>query len=287
MNTETILTRVNAVMAYCDNAPMAGAMLKDLAADLSADIRVQCAKRQGVGNAAKTLTAILNAQKKRDTRTALHYAWLDDAGRQCVCDGFQAYRLREPLPLEPRPADAQTPLDLAKVFPCDLNDRHAFALPTAADVRAHIKTERAKNGRKAVVLWDFGDDMPAVNAQYLLNALTVLPSASQVYMADGAARYVSPLYIQSGDGEALILPVLTDAKKAAKCAAQDAERAAETSEERAAAELAEQREQAARSLSHLLSEYDQCAAIGRDYAMHANEFAAMSYYAAQLQALSA
>ena len=189
MNTETILTRVNAVMAYCDNAPMAGAMLKDLAADLSADIRAQCAKRQGVGNAAKTLTAILNAQKKRDTRTALHYAWLDDAGRQCVCDGFQAYRLREPLPLEPRPADAQTPLDLAKVFPCDLNDRHAFALPTAADVRAHIKTERAKNGRKAVVLWDFGDDMPAVNAQYLLNALTVLPSASQVYMADGAARY--------------------------------------------------------------------------------------------------
>lgn len=287
MNTETILTRVNAVMAYCDNAPMAGAMLKDLAADLSADIRVQCAKRQGVGNAAKTLTAILNAQKKRDTRTALHYAWLDDAGRQCVCDGFQAYRLREPLPLEPRPADAQTPLDLAKVFPCDLNDRHAFALPTAADVRAHIKTERAKNGRKAVVLWDFGDDMPAVNAQYLLNALTVLPSASQVYMADGAARYVSPLYIQSGDGEALILPVLTDAKKAAKCAAQEAERAAETSEERAAGERAEQREQAARSLSHLLSEYDQCAAIGRDYAMHANEFAAMSYYAAQLQALSA
>ena len=115
MNTETILTRVNAVMAYCDNAPMAGAMLKDLAADLSADIRVQCAKRQGVGNAAKTLTAILNAQKKRDTRTALHYAWLDDAGRQCVCDGFQAYRLREPLPLEPRPADAQTPLDLSLI----------------------------------------------------------------------------------------------------------------------------------------------------------------------------
>lgn len=76
-------------------------------------------------------------------------------------------------------------------------------------------------------------------------------------------------------------------KRPPKCAAQDAERVAETSEERAAAERAEQREQAARSLSHLLSEYDQCAAIGRDYAMHANEFAAMSYYAAQLQALSA
>ena len=153
MNAETILTRVNAVMAYCDNAPMAGAMLKDLAADLSADIRAQCAKRQGVGNAAKTLTAILNAQKKRDTRTALHYAWLDDAGRQCVCDGFQAYRLREPLPLEPRPADAQTPLDLAKVFPCDLNDRHAFALPTAADVRAHIKTgaKRLSSGISATI----------------------------------------------------------------------------------------------------------------------------------------
>ena len=41
------------------------------------------------------------------------------------------------------------------------------------------------------------------------------------------------------------------------------------------------------SANNLLSEYDQCAAIGRDYAMHANEFAAMSYYAAQLQALSA
>lgn len=213
MNTETILTRVNAVMAYCDNAPMAGAMLKDLAADLRADIRVQCAKRAGRRQRRENLDG--DSERSEEARHA-HRAALCVArrrGRQCVCDGFQAYRLREPLPLEPRPADAQTPLDLAKVFPCDLNDRHAFALPTAADVRAHIKTERAKNGRKAVVLWDFGDDMPAVNAQYLLNALTVLPSASQVYMADGAARYVSPLYIQSGDGEALILPVLTDAKR--------------------------------------------------------------------------
>lgn len=239
MNTETILTRVNAVMAYCDNAPMAGAMLKDLAADLRADIRVQCAKRQGVGNAAKTLTAILNAQKKRDTRTALHYAWLDDAGRQCVCDGFQAYRLREPLPLEPRPADAQTPLDLAKVFPCDLNDRHAFALPTAADVRAHIKTERAKNGRKAVVLWDFGDDMPAVNAQYLLNALTVLPSASQVYMADGAGALCIPAVYPIRRRRSAYPAGADRCEKAAKCAAQEAERAAETSEERAAGERAE------------------------------------------------
>ena len=51
-------------------------------------------------NAAKNITRMLSALKKRDCRTAMHFAWIDDKGRQCICDGFRAYRLTEHLLLE-------------------------------------------------------------------------------------------------------------------------------------------------------------------------------------------
>lgn len=298
MNTETILTRVNAVAAYCDASPVARLMLADLAADLEADIRTACAKRQGKGSAVKAMTAVLNARKKvSQERDGLRYAWQDGAGRQCICDGFQAYRLREPLPLEPRPDDADKPLDLDKVIPADLTGLHAIPLPTAAELRAHLKTVRAKNGRKAVAVWDMGDGASSYNAEQLLNALAVLPDASEAYVKDGAAALSCPLYIKTDSGEAYIMPCYTDAKRDAIRAAKDAEaaekaawEAAETPEERAAKEDAAWRKECADHLHRMLEDYEERNACAKAYgheegcAMCSDEFAAMAYYAAQLQA---
>ena len=205
MNTETILSRVCAALTLCaSDAPERGDLFA-LRDDLAAQVRKETAASRGVGNAAATIQRMLDGMKKKDGRRALHYAWTDEKGRQCVCDGIRAYRLNEPLPLEPRPDDAGTGIDLSKVFP-DLCNYDAIRLPSVADVKAHIKIERAKNGRKHTPLWDFGPRRPIVNAAYLLDIMTVFPDAAEIF-ASRNASLCEPLCIVSERGDGLLLPV--------------------------------------------------------------------------------
>ncbi len=207
MTAETILTRVNGILAMSDDPTPTRTELEKLAADLAVDVRQQIAASRGVGNAAKTIQRMLNAQKKHDSRRALHYAWIDAKGRQCVCDGFRAYRLNEPLPLEPRPDDAGTGVDLDKVVPTITGEYDALPLPAIADLKAHIALERAANGRGFCPLWDFGPARPVVNAPYLLDLMTVLPDAAEIFCLHGSRGLTSPLYVRSERGDAVLLPV--------------------------------------------------------------------------------
>lgn len=208
MTAEDILARVNAIMADCAETPALDA-LQRLAADLSDQVRQEYAAKKGVGNAAAALRNMLKTAKKQQSeRTALHYAWTDKQGRQCVCDGFRAFRLFDPLPLEPRPENAGEAVDLDKIFPAiDAKTHNALPLPKLADVKAHIAIERAKTGRKAVALWDFGPGRPVVNAAYLIDLLTVLPDASEIYAMRGDRGLICPLYAKSERGDAVLLPV--------------------------------------------------------------------------------
>lgn len=208
MTTETILARVNAAMALCEGQTPAHLELSALRDDLAAQVRKEAASSRGVGNAAATIQRMLNGLKKNAGRRSLHYAWIDAKGRQCACDGFRAYRLNEPLPLEPRPDDAGDGIDLDKVVPnIAAGTFDALPMPRYADIKAHISLERAANGRKAVALWDFGPGRPVVDASYLADLVAVLPDAAEIYVQRGPAGLISPLYARSERGDAVLLPV--------------------------------------------------------------------------------
>lgn len=193
--------------------------------------------KTNTATAAKAITRMLYDLKKNDVRTTLHFPWVDDKGRQCVCDGFRAYRLTEHLPLEDRPADAGEPINLALLFdPINLADYAPVQLPAAAELKAFIAAERAGKGRSYVPLWDFGDMLPTVNALYLQELMTILPDAAEVFCKRGSAGMLSPLYAKGERGEAILLPVRISDKLHAKRKAEAAEQAAA---ERAAAEAAE------------------------------------------------
>ena len=123
MKTEVILARVNAIIGMIDDPTPARYELKALACDLAEQVCIEYAIARGIENTAKTIRALLKSTKK-DTCAALHYAWIDGAGR-CVCDGYWAFRLNEPL--EERPADAGWPINLDKVLP-DVR-RNSAAIP--------------------------------------------------------------------------------------------------------------------------------------------------------------
>ena len=119
MRTQDILARVNEAIALFDDRCSPRETLDALRNDLEAQIRTEIANSKGVGNAVKVIEKIL-AVTKKDNRMNLAYPWIDPQGRQCVCNGYVAYRLKNHLPLPERPDEAGEAIDLDRIFPASL-----------------------------------------------------------------------------------------------------------------------------------------------------------------------
>ncbi len=208
MRTKEILTRVNEAISLI-NAPLRlNAALESLVRDLESQVRSEIANSKGVGNALKTITTILAGAADNGKRPGLAYPWIDAEGRQCVCDGFVLFRLREHLPLPERPADVPDPPDVAKLFPADLSAYKTLPMPSAKELRAFIAVERAKHGRRRndfAPVWSFGEGAPSVNALYLLYAATVFPNAAEIFWQ----APLSAMYIACDEGDGIVLPIRT------------------------------------------------------------------------------
>ena len=270
MKTEIILARVNEVLALNDEPTTVRCKLEALSADLAEQVRTEYAASRGEANAARTISALLKANRKDSGRTALHYAWIDGKGRQCVCDGFRAFRLNEALPLEERPADAGDPLNLDKVVPDIRRGYAAAALPGAKEVKAFIALERAAKGRKVSPVWDFGKGKPAVNAAYLLDLLNVLPDAAEIYCGGP----FSPMYAKSERGDAVLLPVRAEAKNAEYAEYAEAQRA----RQQAAKDAADRAKFHADVLGNMLEKYNERVQNDPQYALTPDDFANMVQY---------
>ena len=177
-----------------------------LARELETDMRNEAQKASGRRSSAAPLNAMIKRNKKQP-RAALQGAWIDNKGRQCVCDGFTAFRLNEPLPLEPIPENVE-PMNLDKIFPA-LDEYMPVRIPSAGDLKVDHEMERAAHGRDAKNLHSFGAHLPTVNRAYLLDVLKVFPDAHFYVRKEYAARLVSPLYFASKDGDGLLLPIRT------------------------------------------------------------------------------
>lgn len=143
---------------------------------------------------------------KQDHRPALWGAWTVD-GSQYVCDSFRLVRLSDPLDLPTIPDNVE-PIDAARILePSAKNEGARLELPDPAALRAYIKTEKArhKGQRNAPPpSWDFGDDLPRVNAQYLLDMLEIFPES--VAICSKSRPLLSAIYFQASDGDGILLP---------------------------------------------------------------------------------
>lgn len=208
LTTEDLITRVTELMDLTAANVMAHNAAAALRKDLESQLRDELANRSG--NAAKVRAAkrILKSAMNDSGRTALHYAWIDEQRRQCICDGFRAFRTPQNnfLPLEPRPEDAGNPVQLEKVYP-NIASYEECAAPSLADVKAHIAAERADGRTKTGIEYDMGDNMPVVNAHYLVDMLELLPGA-KLYLKPDQSRMISPMVFIAEDGsDGLLLPV--------------------------------------------------------------------------------
>lgn len=187
-----------------------------LIAMLGKQIRQETAATPKARNAVKYIECMCEDMRKQK-REPLSYPWIDTESRQCVCDGFRAYRLIEHLPLPERPANAGDPIDLNKIVPSSVERMQSMPVPDFADLKAFITVETAKHKgekrnkylRPTAPIWDFGDGLPACNAQYLLEFLTVMQDVKCIWYDPN--RCTAPLYIVGSNGDGVLCPVKKNA----------------------------------------------------------------------------
>jgi hypothetical protein len=129
-------------------------------------------------------------------RPNLEGAWLDSYGHQCVCDGYRAVRLLNPVD----GLKEASGMDLSAVFPASLWNWELMALPSPGELRACIAEQKGRRDK----FYDFGEGMPKVNAQYLKDIMDILPDAVAYRNPESPNR---PIVFVSDAGDALLLPV--------------------------------------------------------------------------------
>lgn len=136
-----------------------------------------------------------------DSRPEYKGVWYDDQGRQCMCDGYHAIRLVKPV----EGFETVRGMDLEKVFPNDgyFTDPVELTIPTPGELK--INKRKFESWRGAPSYYDFGDDLPRVNADYLKNIMDCLPGATAVCERSKALTGI--IYFKSDKGDAILLPV--------------------------------------------------------------------------------
>lgn len=162
------------------------------------------------------------AVRTNSHRPASQGFWIDEEGKQCVCDGYRGFRLNSPMELTAAPelsADGSR-FNLAQIIAPLRKNTLRLTLPTVAEVRAQIKTDRAewdakrrRRGETFKASYDFGPGLPSVDANYLIDFLQLFPDGEA--FTSEQKPYITPIYFRSADGEGILCPI----RKATKAAA--------------------------------------------------------------------
>ena len=145
----------------------------------------EAAAKSGNRSAFTAARRICDAAVARNShRTASQGFWIDEEGKQCVCDGYRGFRLNSPMELTAAPelsADGSR-FNLAQVIAPIRKNTLRLTLPTVAEARAQIKTDRAewaakrrRKGETFKASYDFGPGLPSVDANYLIDFLQLFP----------------------------------------------------------------------------------------------------------------
>lgn len=135
--------------------------------------------------------------KRCENRANLKGVWTDSEGRSCVCDGYLSIRLKKPM----EGFESVPGVDLDKVFPNStyFTDPVDVEIPTPGELK--IRKRKLTNGK---AVYDFGKDLPMVDAGFLKDVMDCLPDAKAVTERNSTTRLI---YFTSDKGDAILLPV--------------------------------------------------------------------------------
>lgn len=136
------------------------------------------------------------------SRESLRGTWSDADGRTCICDGFRAVRVSDSFASLPTVPEWR---EMPRIFKNPMEYTRVVELPTVAALKKSAAEQRAAGGRSCTPAYDFGDDLPKVSCDYLLDMLALLPGCV-AYVANRCAT-TSPLYFKADNGDGILMPV--------------------------------------------------------------------------------
>ena len=233
MNTKTVLEYAYKMMIYLSpediklvklctkeiDSSFAIDGLPYVVADLINKCKVQLLadEAKSTGNSARKKSADHIIKLMKDGRQT-YGAYLNEDGQQIVGCGYMAVRLNESLPLQECSNKEKHP-DFNRYIKMEKNEHRATEkplenVPTIKELKALITEDKAK--RKANKLktnipirYDFGDGLPMVDAEYLLDMLTLLGEDCEIYH-NVYRPMLGVIYIKSDKGDGILMPVRKD-----------------------------------------------------------------------------
>ena len=186
-----------------------GALVAVFMLDLTAESIADSAKKCGKLDRLKAAQRIIK-NAKTQPREGLHGSWKNASGMQCICDMYHAARLSDALDLESIPENAE-PIDVDRIFEFTTKNKTPLNLPDVPTLKTFIKSEKSRlkaENKKPIPAYDFGDGLPLVDAQFLLDLLELLPDAT----ATGNGERGN-IYFSSAVGDGLLCPISKAARR--------------------------------------------------------------------------
>ena len=212
MKSDTLLTELLALkQSILDGKTVtAWTRLSRLIDTVEAEIRTEANKTGGVSSIVKAAERIMKSASK-NAHKVLHKAHRTDK-HVTICDGFRVVRFNaDTAPvLTEHPAGYEY-IDVARIVEQWAKNTLPVQMPTLAELRAFIKTEKARlKAEKKLPLVRFilneGTEHEIhVDAQFLLDMLEALPGATVT--ADEQKYKTSALYFKAANGDGVLLPL--------------------------------------------------------------------------------
>lgn len=202
MKKEQILALVNDLEKSVDVDPeQAVQIITTLQENLKKDIRMECARKSGTAQRMKALEKIIKnvpSYKKEN-----YGGVFENEGHFCLSDGICGVMLKEDPGFKRVPG-----FDLTKCFG---NYNQFISLPDFSELKAFIKVEKAEHKKEKgyIVHYDFGEGLPMVNAEFLLNMMQIFPDVEKVGINKDYRPEISFLYFldETSGEKGLLLPV--------------------------------------------------------------------------------
>lgn len=149
-------------------------------------------------------------------------------GKHYVCNGYQLFEFNEicqSVPIGTEKDMASTKPDPQEWYEKFINQAEnnkyiELEVPDRTKLSMYIKTKKAKwktVGNKAkdlkLIEYNFGEGLPAINAEYLLDLIDGIPDGKLYCTNGGRSIYVSPLVMLGSNNRAITMPIRKDPNK--------------------------------------------------------------------------
>ena len=190
-------------------------------AEMMRVLTIECAKENDKSNGKSKQVAVIKSVFKQINGQIRPIVTYIVNGKQVVCDGYRVFEFNEVCNSVPIGTDEETKKENPEKYIGYIDEavKHKnieLPIPERGKLAAYIKAEKARlkaNGIKKInfrnIRYNFGAGLPAVSAEFLLDAIDGIPNGKLYVTTNsyGEVTMVTPLLMLGDNGRTVFMPI--------------------------------------------------------------------------------